>query len=219
MKIEQLSHTPWLTGLSPEARKKLLTIAKFRRFVTNQRVHSKASTADGLYGVISGEVRVSATTLSGEEIVFARISPGDWFGEIALLDGGRRTHDAIATIETEIAILPKQEIMNICDNYPDVYRALVKMLCAHSREAFNAIDDFLFFTPAQRMAKIIIAQLKITQGNCLPLKQKELGAMIGISRQSTNKILKKWESHGWIHRGYGQLKIINENKFIEMLEG
>lgn len=217
--IVDLNHNPWLAELSDEAREKLVQTVLFRRFVENQQVHSKMSPADGLYGVVDGEVRMSATTPNGEEIVFTRAQPGSWFGEIALLDGGVRTHDAHATTESQIAILPRGPLLKICDQYPDVYRSLVKLLCLHCRQAFNAIDDFLLFTPAQRMARRILERLNEGSSNYLPLNQYEIGAMIGISRQSANKILKAWEQEGKIERGYGGFTVVDRARLGELLDG
>jgi len=218
MSIEQLTDNPWLRELSSEAQESLLHIARFRRYAENQQIHSKTSTADGLYAVVSGQVRISATTPNGEELVFARIQSGGWFGEIALLDGGQRTHDAHAVVETEIAIFPKQAVIQIYEKYPDVYRSLVKLLCEHCRQAFNAINDFLLLTPEQRMAKNILIRLNTGSDNYIPVKQQELGAMIGISRQSTSKILKSWEAQRWIQKRYGGLEILDINELQDLLK-
>lgn len=217
--IVDLNHNPWLAELSDEAREKLVKTVILRRFVENQQVHSKMSPADDLYGVVDGEVRMSATTPNGEEIVLTRSQAGSWFGEIALLDGGVRTHDAHATTESQIAILPRTPLLKICEQHPDVYRSLVRLLCLHCRQAFNAIDDFLLFTPAQRMARRILERLNESGGNHLPLNQYEIGAMSGISRQSANKILKTWEQQGRIQRGYGGFTVTNRARLSELFEG
>jgi CRP/FNR family cyclic AMP-dependent transcriptional regulator len=215
--IDNLNNNPWLISLPANAQVELIKMARFKHYVKDQLVHRKGSQADGLYCVISGEVRISATTLKGDIIVFTRVQTSSWFGEIALLDGGNRTHDGHASMDTIIAILPKQAVMQACQKYPDVYQALVTLLCMHSRQAFDAINDFLLFTPAQRMAKIILERLKASENKELKIKQEELGAMVGISRQSANKILKAWEIQGWIKRNYGGLSITHMHKLYEIL--
>ena len=100
---EALKSNEWLAALPEAARSELIEVAKIRRLAAQQRVHSKGEPADGLYGLLSGEVRVSASTYAGDHIVVTRLLPGQWFGEIAILDGGARTHDAMA--EVRIAVL------------------------------------------------------------------------------------------------------------------
>ena len=216
--LKKLIKSPWLENLPSKAREELLDIAKIKTYKANQRVHSKNSAADGLYGVISGEVRISAMTLSGEEIVFTRIMPGQWFGEIGLLDGGVRTHDGYTTVESEIAVLPKKSIDLICKNNPEIYKALVSLLCEHCRQAFTAIDDFLLLTPVQRIAKFLLNQSNVSNQKRLAISQKELGANIGMSRQSTNKILKSWETKGLIKRHYRGLEIVEPNLLKQIVE-
>ena len=210
-KLKSLSSNTWMSGLPPEALNELLIAARFRNYSANQCLQTKGELAGVLYGVLSGEVRISATTSFGEEIVFTRIHPGKWFGEIAILDGGVRTHDAFTTIQSEIAILPKESIIKICEKHPQAYSALVMLLCQHCRQAFAAVDDFLLLSPEQRLGKHIITELDSLESNRVMISQQELGALIGISRQSTNKILKSWENKGWIKRVYRGIEIIEYN--------
>ncbi len=206
--LEKLKENAWLASLPPKVQHQLLAVARIRDFQSGQRVHSKNEPADGLYGVLEGEVRISAATFSGDEIVFTRIDPGSWFGEISILDGGLRTHDAHTTVKSQLVLLPQSHLMQICQQNYEVYTALVQLLCAHCRQAFSAIDDFLLFTPEQRMAKQIVNRLS-PASNRIHITQRELGALVGISRQSTNKILRSWESKGWIKRNYRGLELID----------
>ncbi|NQY89698.1 MAG: Crp/Fnr family transcriptional regulator [Colwellia sp.] len=216
--LNKLIGNTWLENLPLKAKTELLEVAKIKTYQANQLVHSKNSEAYGLYAVISGEVRISATTSSGEEIVFTRITAGQWFGEVALLDGGVRTHDGFTTVESELAILPKESVLIICKKYPEIYSALVSLLCDHCRQAFSAIDDFLLFTPEQRIAKLLLKRFKLSNQKRVNISQYELGALIGISRQSTNKILKSWETKGFIKRYYRSLEVIKAYQLNEIIE-
>ncbi len=207
--LELLKANEWLNGLEEAVRQRLLAVCRIRDYPADQRLHSKHDQADGLYGVLQGEVRVSATTTAGDEIVFTRIQSGSWFGEIAILDGGLRTHDAVTTVSSTLVLLPKAPLLQICQQNTDVYVALVKLLCEHCRTAFSAIDDFLLFTPEQRMARQIVNRLESGTSR-IPITQQELGALVGISRQSTNKILKSWEHKGWVRRVYRGLELVDQ---------
>ena len=203
-----LASNEWLGSLPETAREELIKAAKVQRYHAGQRVQGKGEAADGLYGLLSGEVRVRASTYGGHEIVFTRLFPGNWFGEIAILDGGLRTHDAHATVESQLAILPKRPLLALCDQFPAVYRALVSLLCTHCRMAFSAVDDFLVYSPEQRLANRLLLAAEVPRKR-ISMSQEELGALIGVSRQSINKILRKWEQRGWILRGYRALEVMD----------
>ncbi len=202
-----LSKNPWLAALPARARAELISVAKIRRFAEHERVHSKGGEPDGLYGLLSGEVRVSASSYAGDEIVFTRLRPGQWFGEIGILDGGEKTHDAHAVAMSELAILPRKAILDVCLRNPEVHRALVALLCEHCRLAFTAIDAFLLYSPEQRMAQRLLERVPADGSGTVAISQSELGALVGVSRQSTNKILKRWESRVWIRRVYRGVEI------------
>ncbi len=204
--LELLEANEWLNGLDETVRHQLLKAAKIKNYQANQRVHSKGDKGDGLYGVLQGEVRISAATFAGDEIMFSRVQSGNWFGEISVLDGGHRTHDAYTTESSQLALLPKDSLLHACKQNIHVYLALVKLLCTHCRSAFNAIDDFLLYTPEQRMAKQILQRFNVSSMH-ISVTQQELGALVGVSRQSTNKVLKSWETKGWIKRVYRGIEL------------
>lgn len=204
-----LNDNEWLADLPMAVRDELIEVAKIRHFGAKERVNSKGQAADGLYGLLSGEVRVSAGTFSGDEIVFTRLRPGQWFGEIAILDGGVRTHDAHTVVASQIAILPRQALLDVCQRNAQMYRALVALLCEHCRQAFAAIDEFLVYSPEQRMARCLVERLPHDGSGKINISQSDLGALVGVSRQSTNKILKRWESRGSIRRLYGGVEVRN----------
>ncbi|TDF34989.1 Crp/Fnr family transcriptional regulator [Alteromonadaceae bacterium M269] len=207
----QLDDNEWLNTLTKPVKAELIRAAKIKHFISNQRIHSKGDMPDGLYCVISGEIRVCATTLSGGEFIFTKIQPGSWFGEIAILDNGPRTHDGYSVNDSTIAVIPKSTIQMLCDQDNNVYRALVSMLCSHCRQAFKAIDEMLIHSNEQRLANLLISRLSTTSTSKLTINQEELGAQIGLSRQSINKLLKKWKQLGWIKLHYGGIEVTNMN--------
>ena len=144
-----------------------------------QRVHGKGEPADGLYGLLDGEVRVSASTFAGDQILFARLLPGQWFGEIAVLDEGARTHDSHAIVDSLLAIVPNHAIRRICERYPAVYHALVALLCEHCRLAFSAIDEFLVLSPEQRLSRRLLQRGPDGAGGRVTICQQEMAITCG----------------------------------------
>jgi len=204
-----LNNNAWLNTLPDNVKSELIKAAKIKSFLSNQRICSKADEPEGLYCVVTGEVRVGETTINGNEFVFTRVEAGQWFGEIAILDNGPRTHDCIAVTETKIAIIPTVIIQNLCKTNFEIYHALVQMLCTHCRLAFQAIGDLVLSSNEQRLANILVNKVSVSGRFIVRVTQEELGSQIGISRQSTNKILKAWERKSWIKRVYKGLEVQN----------
>lgn len=214
----KLLHNHWLNTLSESARNELIQSSTLRRFEAGQVVLRKGDPPGALFGVVSGRVRVCAATFSGEELVFTSVLPGEWFGEISILDGEPRTHDSYAVEDSELAVIPNQAIAKLIQADSAVYTALVQLLCSHCRQAFSAIDDFLLYTPAQRLAKLLIGMVDSSAQTLVKLSQAELGSLIGVSRQTTNKILSSWEEQAFIRRRYGAIEISSPEGLAKLVD-
>jgi CRP/FNR family cyclic AMP-dependent transcriptional regulator len=77
------------------------------------------------------------------------------------------------------------------------------------RLAFAVIDEFMVYSSEQRMARRLVERLPHDGSSKIIISQSDLGALVGVSRQSTNKILKRWESRAWIKRLYRGVEVCN----------
>jgi CRP-like cAMP-binding protein len=169
-----------------------------------------------------GQVRISNVGSDGQEILVAVFEPGSWWGEISMFDGLPRTHDAHAVGDTEIVLLPQQRFQALLEQHPDLYPHFVKMLCRKLRLAFSHIDDLAFLPLPERIAKQLLTLADIYGEDTaagrrirLHLPQEDLGRMLGASRQSVSKVLKRFESQGWVAVAYGQITVCNAQALRE----
>jgi len=75
------------------------------RYPAGHDIYAKGSPGQSLMAVSSGTVKMTSVSIEGKEIVFNIVHPGDIFGEIALLDGGERSADAVAMTDCELLVL------------------------------------------------------------------------------------------------------------------
>ncbi len=217
--LSALKSDPWLLSLPAEARDELIAVTIIKRYKRGEVLIRKDEDTADLFGLLSGRVRISAATFSGSELVFTSVLPGDWFGEISILDGRPRTHDALAAKDSTLAIVPRAAISQLCKQNQLVHRALVQLLCDHCRLAFSAIDDFLLLTPEQRLVGQLLrlADYKTTQP-IVRINQQELSSLVGVSRQSVSKVLKKWEQSKFISLGYNSIELISVEQLSNIIE-
>jgi CRP-like cAMP-binding protein len=86
-----------------------------------------------MIAVVSGSVRISVPSVHGPALVLAILTPGELFGEIALLDVKERTADATAETECSLAILDRSKILSFLDRHPEAWPPIVKVLCDRLR--------------------------------------------------------------------------------------
>jgi len=196
-----------------------------RSLVDGELLHVKGDEAEGVYLVVSGRVRFSTFGLDGQEMLQTYYEPGNWFGEVSVLDDKARMHDAVAVGNTKLQLLPKTRFLIMLEEHPELYPYIVKMLCRKIRIVLDVYHDTVFVPLHARLAKRLLELAKIYGKNnsdgCLidfPLPQDELCLMVHGSRQRVNKILNGWKNKGWIQIDYGKITIIDMSSLEEVFE-
>ena len=90
--------------------------------------------------------------------MFNLIGPGQIFGEIALLDGGQRTADAVAARDSELLIIDRRDFIPLVQREPEVAIKLIEILCARLRNTSEQVEDVIFLDLPARLAKAVSAR-------------------------------------------------------------
>jgi len=194
----------------------LLHYARVKRYPAGHEIYAKGSPGQSLMAVSSGTVKMTSVSIEGKEIVFNIVHPGDIFGEIALLDGGERSADAVAMTDCELLVLNRRDFMPILERRADICLILLRILCQRLRQTSEQVEDVSFRGLQSRIAKALLhlaesARLSGVSASPLGLRvsQRELGNIAGGSRESVNKHLQAWHKAGWIDLGKGTIVIRN----------
>src|SRR5437899_2908954 len=102
-----LSRHPFFSDLPDEIRTRLNTYAKKKRYGGGTTIFNKGDPGTSLFVVRSGVVKIEVRSRQGKEAVFSLLRAGDFFGEIALLDGLPRTANAVAFADCELFIIDR----------------------------------------------------------------------------------------------------------------
>ena len=205
----------WFNDLPESQVVEIAALTVPRLYAAGELVHCKRDPAAGLYGILSGRVRISSTSAEGRESVFSFMGRGEWFGHIGLIDGLPRTHDIRAVEDSVILLIHHNDFRQLLEQNLVLYKHFALQLCRLVRTAFAAIDDGTLLGIEARLAKRLIT-LADTCGVAHPegilinmhLPQRELAAILNVTRQTINKKLAEWRVRGWISIHYGQILII-----------
>lgn len=189
----------------------LVTMARTVRLNDRVQVHAKGDEPEGMYGIMSGQVRASSTTVDGREALLAVLEPGVWFGESSLFDGLPRTYDAYAQGECILLLIPRAPLEALLAQHPVLYRQFVKLLCQRIRLSLLLQESNGLLALEGRLANrmLLMANLEQLPSPTLHVSQEDLSKMLGTSRQSVNKVLKGWELRQLIRRHYGCITLCN----------
>lgn len=188
--------------------------ARVVRYRKGSVIFARGDEGRSLMAIRSGTVRISATTAEGKEAVLNMLRPGQVFGEIALLDGKPRTADATAASDCDLLVLDRAEFLPLLRANPDLALRIIALLCGRMRRTSEQVEDVMFLPLEARLARALL-RLAAEQGDgagrparVVAVTQRDLGQMIGMSRESTNKQLSAWQREGWVRLAKGGVEIL-----------
>jgi CRP-like cAMP-binding protein len=148
------------------------------------------------------------------------ISDGAIFGEIALLDGLPRSADATAITDCELMMIERRNFIPLVNEQPEMATRLIELLCGRLRQTTEQLEDVMFLNLPGRLAKTLLQLAKSAKptprGPRIALTQSDIGKMIGISRESTNKQLRAWQDRKWLLLERGGIVILAPDALAEV---
>ena len=215
------------TGLFSSAPREMLAGLAARastiELAANEMLFMKGDSGERLYIVASGFIRIGAMSPEGREVSYGVLGPGAVLGEIAVIDGGKRSADAKATEPTTLLSLDRRDVLAFLHEHPGQALELLKIICGRLRRADEMLDDVVFLSLPNRLAKHLLTLEQIVGSSERPngkpeirLSQQVLAEHLGISRESVNKVLSKWEEAGIVSLGRGRIRLENIEKLREI---
>ncbi|HVO94114.1 MAG TPA: Crp/Fnr family transcriptional regulator [Terriglobales bacterium] len=205
-------------GLSQKERTDLVGRARMRSFRAGQTIFLMGASGDSMMAVLDGTVRISVPSPEGKEIVLAIIQPGEVFGEIAVLDGKERTAEATAMTDCTLAVLERRDVMTFLESNPSGWPRLVDLLCARLRHSDRQIAEMAFLQLPVRLAKALLRMADMAAGLAgaragarIRLTQRELGNIVGMTRESVNKCLREWQRKGIIRIEDNEIVVVKRD--------
>ncbi len=167
-----------------------------RRFRRGEVIFHQGDPGDALHVVASGAVKIILPSAEGEEAIIATLRPGDFFGELSLLDGAPRSASAAALEPTETLVLPREVLQELLDRDAGLRTALLASLARELRRLTGHVEELHFLDLAGRLAMRLTRLARevdpAARGEVRldwPYTQSDLASMIGGTRQSVNRLL------------------------------
>jgi CRP/FNR family transcriptional regulator, cyclic AMP receptor protein len=181
----------------------ILEHAAIRRYVANAQIFYKGDPGSSMMAVLRGRVVITAPSLEGKAVILNIINELEIFGEIVRLDGKERTVDATAMTDCELMVVARRSFLLLLER-PVMTRALLNVLCERLRRTSEQLEDVLFLDLEARIAKILLRFAE--EGGApqpgarvvLGMSQRELGNLVGASREKVNRQLQAWRRAGII---------------------
>jgi len=211
-------------GLPVETIRQLASVALRRSYKAGAIVFAQADAGDALYGVVTGKVRISASSPDGKEIFLNIMEPGDTFGEIALLDGHPRTATATTMAPAELTLITRDDFFAVLHRDTKLVGHLLQLLCQRIRWTSGLAEESALLGVPARLARRLLSLGKFhgretPRGTHLTISQEEIARFLGLSRQVVNQYLQSWKAQRWVDLGRGKITILDEAALRKVLAG
>lgn len=194
-------------GVPEEEVRRLVSVARRRRFSRGEVVFHRDDPADSLHLVQKGRFAVRIMTPLGETATVAVRGPGDSFGEMALVqDDARRAATVAALEEAETMAVYQADFHRLRKEHPQVDRVLMGFLAAEVRRQNELLLEALYL-PVERRVLRRLVELAATYGRDhgeVPLTQEQLAELAGTSRATVNKVLREEQERGTVELRRGR---------------
>ena len=196
-----LRSIPLFNALSDEDLKLVNDIAVEKQVPKNTIVITEKDLGDSLFAIVSGRVKVFIGDSEGREIILKILGPGDFFGELALIDKQPRSASVSTLDNSVLKVLSHHAFEMALEKAPRIAVSVMIALAKRLRDADRKISTLALMDVYGRVSHTLL-ELAITNNGKLvvgeKLSQQDIANMVGASREMVNRILKDLSDRGYI---------------------
>jgi CRP/FNR family transcriptional regulator, cyclic AMP receptor protein len=186
----------------PEDQLRMLTTVVSRKSVTRSTMVMAAGDAtDSLYIVLSGRLKVMMSDAEGKEVILAILGPGEFFGEMGLIDDEPRSASVVALEACELLGITKRDFKkSLAENF-EMTMAVMRGLVRRLREADRKIGSLALLDVYGRVARLLLDMAETIDGEKIVTKRlpkQDIAKMIGASREMVSRVMKDLQLGGYI---------------------
>lgn len=220
-----LRKIPLLAGLSDEEIGRVKQEIRIRQYRKRDVVLQKGGHGDGLMFLLSGQLQVIDVTEDGRAIGLRMLAPGDFFGEIALINNSTRSASVVAMSDVLVAFLPAASAMHLFSHSPSVANQMLQ----HLAQKIQRDSEFRSLLSINNTAKRIYTYLVLMQKNKpsdpgapavlenLPTHQ-DIANMINTSRETVTRALTALAQQGIVQKDAHRLIIVKPDALQKLVQ-
>ena len=211
-----------LQDLPVKERESLAKECTWLKFATNQVIFDKDDNNRDVMFLARGKVAVTGYSMTRKEISFAELSEGDFFGELAAIDGEPRSAAIVSMTQSELAILPPESFQHLLTQHPGIARSVMRRMAEVIRKSNERIMDYATLNAQQRVCSEILRTAKPDPGtpgawSIYPLPtQSVVASRVDTSRETVARVMRDL-IRGGVARRKGRALFIPDRSKLEIL--
>ncbi|MDD9910118.1 MAG: Crp/Fnr family transcriptional regulator [Ahrensia sp.] len=211
--MDSLADFPLLAGLTEEQVERFNAQCVWKNYEPDELIIDHHESSTDVRFIVQGNVRIVVRMVEGREVILNDYGAGQFFGELAAIDGGLRSANVTATVKTRLCFMPQSVFQAICFESPDVSWAMMNHLVGHVRRLSNRLAEFSFLKAKHRLYAELLRLSRPRSGRrdqriiSPALPQAEIADRISSRREIVSREMKALERRGILERSRGGLVI------------
>lgn len=213
--MENLSQIPLFSDISESLDQKFARSCSWKEYGENELVIDIDDESTEVRFILSGSARVIARIAVGKDVILGEITDGEFFGEIAAIDGSPRSANVTTLTKTTICTMPASIFRQILIANPHIGFKVMEMLVTRIRSLNERLAEHSFLQAKHRLYSELLRLSKVRVANkdhrivSPPPTQREIAERIGSRREVVSRELNALEKQGHIEKARGGIIILN----------
>jgi CRP/FNR family cyclic AMP-dependent transcriptional regulator len=226
-RLESLRKVPLFSSLSIQDLNEIISISRQKNYVKGNVIINQGDEGSLLFVLLSGTVKISLLDSHGKEIIIRRLYKDNFFGEMSLLDGQKRSTTVTALEDTKALIIYRNEFNLLIQQKPHVVLEILATLNRRLRTATEKISSLKFLDAWGKVAEVLLNLYSQIDGeknspkgierSSLAHSREDMAKIAGISRETFARTLNELESSGYIKIDNKDIIIIAPAKLKEII--
>jgi CRP/FNR family cyclic AMP-dependent transcriptional regulator len=215
---ERLRQVPLFDQLGDAELDGICRAAREKSYPKNSIILFEHDPGDALYVVLGGQVKVVIVGEDGREVILSILGDGDFFGEMALIDDLPRSAHVIATQDSTLLVLRREDFHRCLEGSPRIALGLLRAMSRRLRQADDKIGGLVLLDVNGRVARLLLDLADDHDGRIIPRKvtHHTIAQMIGSSRETVSRTMREFADKGLIEVSRPSIAITNRERLEEL---
>jgi len=196
-----LRAVPLFSSVPDEQLRTLATVVTRKSLTRGATVMVAGDQTDSLYIILSGRLKVMMSDAEGKEVILSILGPGEFFGEMGLIDDSPRSASVVGIEPCELLSIAKRDFNRCLAENFEMAMAVMRGLVRRLREADRKIGSLALLDVYGRVARLLLDMAENVDGQKMVTKRlpkQDIAKMIGASREMVSRVMKDLQLGGYI---------------------
>jgi CRP-like cAMP-binding protein/ActR/RegA family two-component response regulator len=198
------------------ALKKIIEERKSRTIKKNQVIYYEGDKGNGLYLLISGKVKTIKLAEDGRELMTGIYAADDYLGINAMLSNEAYADTATALEDSLLCLIPKEQLEELLNLYPEVAREFIKLLANDIREKEDQLLQMAYNSVRKKMAEALLRLQRQSNADNFKITREDLAAMAAMATETVSRTLSDFKAEGLIEKTGSTITILDLARLTKM---